>query len=161
MNTYVAILMGINRDAVNGKSKRHMKKNIKKIYEDVLEDVDKSEQYEKTYLIDIINEVTTIMTKPDNKELSTTTSSAQKEDTDPDERVKENTKVVSDGDKESDIQVGKAVADDDQEGEDKMNIPRELGVLKKTSLLRKEFPVKGSIGKTGQKEKLTYVSLMP
>ena len=41
-----------------------------------------------------------------------------------------------------------------------MNILRELGVLKKTSLLRKEFRVKGSIGEAGQKEKLTYVSLM-
>ena len=152
--------MGINRDVVNGKSKRHVKKIIEKIYEDVLEDVDKSEQDKKTYLIDIINEVTIIMPKSDNKELNTTTSSEQKEDTDPEERVKENTKVVNDGDKESDIQVGKAVADDDQEGEGKINILRELGVLKKTSLLRKAFRVKGSIGEAGHKEKLTYVSLM-
>ena len=41
-----------------------------------------------------------------------------------------------------------------------MNIPQKLGVLKKTSLLRKEFWVKGSIGEADQKEKLTYVSLM-
>ena len=41
----VAILMGINRDAVNGKLKRHVKKNIEKIYEDV----DKSEQDKKIY----------------------------------------------------------------------------------------------------------------
>ena len=156
----VAILMGINRDAVNGKSKQHVKKNIEKIYEDVLEDADKSEQDKKTYLTGIINEVTTIMPKADNKELNATTSSEQKEDTDPDERVKENTKVVNDGDKESGIQAGKAVADDDQEGEGKMNILRELDVLKKTSLLRKEFRVKGSIGEAGQKGKLTYVSLM-
>ena len=80
--------------------------------------------------------------------------------TPPDDRVKENTKVVNDGDKESDIQAGKAVADADQEGEGKMNILRELGVLKKASLLGKEFRVKGSIGEAGQKEKLTYVSLM-
>ena len=62
--------------------------------------------------------------------------------------------MVDDGDKESDIQAGKAVADDDQEGEGKMNIRQELGVLKKTSLLRKEFRVKGSIREAGQKEKL-------
>ena len=68
--------------------------------------------------------------------------------------------MVNDGDKESEIQAGKAVADDDQEGEGKMNILRALGILKKTSLLRKEFRVKGSIGEVGQKEKLTYVSLM-
>ena len=34
----VAIFMGINRNAVNGKSKQHVKKFIEKIYEDVLED---------------------------------------------------------------------------------------------------------------------------
>ena len=68
--------------------------------------------------------------------------------------------MVNDGDKESDIQAGKAIADDDQKGEGKVNILREFRVLKKTSLLRKEFRVKGSIGEEGQKEKLTYVSLM-
>ena len=56
----VAILMGINHDALNGKSKRHVKKVIEKIYKDVLEDADKSEQDKKTYLIGIINEVTTM-----------------------------------------------------------------------------------------------------
>ena len=94
------------------------------------------------------------MTKLDNKQLNTSTSNEQKWEADPDERVKENTKVVHDGDKESDIQAGKAVADDDQECEGKMNILQELGVLKKTSLLRKEFWVKGSIREAGQKEKL-------
>ena len=57
----VAILMGINRDAVNAKSKWHVKKIIEKIYKDVLEDAEKSEQDKKTNLIGIINEVTTIM----------------------------------------------------------------------------------------------------
>ena len=61
----VAILMEINRDAVNTKSKRHVKKIIEKIYKDVLEDAEKSEQDKKTNLIGIINEVTTIML--DNK----------------------------------------------------------------------------------------------
>ena len=115
MNPHVhhTILMGINRDAVNGKSKRHMRKIIEKIYEDVLEDAGKSEQDKKTYLIGIINEVTTIIQKPDNKEFNTQTSSEQKKDADPDERVKENTKAVNDGDKESDTQAIKAVVDDD------------------------------------------------
>ena len=39
----VAILMGINRDAVNAKSKRPVKKIIEKIYKDILEDAEKSE----------------------------------------------------------------------------------------------------------------------
>ena len=129
-----------------------MKKIVEKIYEDALEDADKSEQDKKTYLIGIVNEVTTIMSKHDNKKLNTPTSSEQKKDTDPDERVKENTKVANDGGKEIDIQAGKAVVDNDQEGESKMNILRELGVLKKMSLLRKEFRVKGSIGEAGQKK---------
>ena len=76
MNPHVhhTILMGINRDAVNGKSKRHVRKIIEQIYEDVLQDADKSEQDKKTYLIGTINEVTTIMQKPDNKEFNTKTS---------------------------------------------------------------------------------------
>ena len=101
----VAILMGINRDAVNAKSKRHVKKNIEKIYKDVLEDAEKSEQDKKTNLIGIINEVTTIMQKLDNKELKAPTSSEQKKDADPDERAKENIKVVNHGNEESDIQA--------------------------------------------------------
>ena len=41
------------------------------------------------------------MPKPDNKELNTPTSGEQKEDAYSDERVKENIKVVNDGDQES------------------------------------------------------------
>ena len=46
--------MGINRNAVNGKSKQHVKKFIEKIYEDVLEDANKSEQDNKTYLLKLL-----------------------------------------------------------------------------------------------------------
>ena len=60
--------------------------------------------------------------------------------------------MVNDGDKESDIEAGKAVADDGQEGEGKMDVLRELGVLKKTGFLRKEFQVKGSIGRQSRKK---------
>ena len=49
----VGILMEINCVTV--------KKIIEKPYEDVMEDADKSEQDKKTYLIGIINEVTTVM----------------------------------------------------------------------------------------------------
>ena len=66
----VSILMGINCDNLNGKSKQHVKKIIEKIYKDVLEDADKSEQDKKTYLIGFINEVTTIIQKPDKEELN-------------------------------------------------------------------------------------------
>ena len=103
-------------------------------------------------MIGVINEVATIMPKSENEQLNIPTSNEQKEDTDPDERVEEETKVVNDGDKESDIQAGKAVADNDQEGEDKMNTLQEFGVLKKTSLLRKEFRVKGVLGRQARKK---------
>ena len=59
--------------------------------------------------------------------------------------------MVNDGDRESEIQTDKSVADEDQEGEGKMNVLRELGVSKKTSLLRKEFQVKGIIVKADRK----------
>ena len=57
------------------------------------------------------------------------------------EKSKGKYKGVNDGDRESEIQADKSVADDDQESEGKMNILRELNVLKKTSLLREEFQV--------------------
>ena len=60
--------------------------------------------------------------------------------------------MVNDGDKESDIEAGKVVTDDGQEGEGKMNILRELGVLKKTGFLRKEFQVKGCVGRQFRKK---------
>ena len=41
-----------------------------------------------------------------------------------------------------------------------MNVIQELGVFKKTTLLRKEFQVKEIIGEAGQKENLTYVSFI-
>ena len=149
----VAILMGINRDAVNAKSKGDVKKIIETVQKYVLEDADKSEQDKKTYLIGIINEVTTIMPKSDTKQHNTPKSNEHKDDDeDPDVRIKKSTKIVNDWDKESSIQDGEAVADDDQEGESKMNILWEQGVLKKMSLLRKKFRVNGSIVETGQKK---------
>lgn len=58
--------MGTNRDAVNAKSKWHVEKIIENVYENVLENAYKSEQGKKTYLLDIINELTTILLKHDN-----------------------------------------------------------------------------------------------
>ena len=100
-----------------------MKAACEKNHEDVLEDAEKSEQDKKTYLIGIINEVTTIMPKSDTKQHNTPKSSEHKDDDeDPDVRIKKSTKIVNDWDKESSIQDDEAVADDDQEGESKMNI---------------------------------------
>ena len=65
---------------------------MEKIYKDVLEEGNKSEQDKKTYLIGVINEVTKIMQKSDNKKLRII-----KKDTESDERIKESTKVVNDG----------------------------------------------------------------
>ena len=47
---------------------------------------------------------------------------------------------------------------DDEEGN--VSLLRELGVLKKTSLLRKDFKIKGQIREGGQRNKISYVSLM-
>ena len=52
------------------------------------------------------------------------------------------------------------MAYDDQECEGKMNTLRGLGASKKMTLLKKEICLKWGIGEAGQKEKLTYVSLM-
>ena len=42
----------------------------------------------------------------------------------------------------------------------KFSLLRELGVLKKTSLLQKDFKIKGQIGEVGQREEISHVSLM-
>lgn len=54
----------------------------------VLEDADKSEQEKKTYLIGIINKLTTIISITGNKQVNTPASSEHKDDTDANERVK-------------------------------------------------------------------------
>ena len=50
--------------------------------------------------------------------------------------------------------------DNIKDGEGNVEVLHELGILKKTSLLRREFRVKGQIGEVGQADKLLYVSLM-
>ena len=84
------------------------------------------------------------MQKPDNKELNAPILSEQKKDTDPDpdERVKENTKVVNDEDKESDIQASKAVAADDDQYI-KINIRTGNGCFKEDELSKERIPGKG------------------
>ena len=47
---------------------------------------------------------------------------------------------------------------DDSEGN--VSLLRELGVLKKTRLLQKDFKIKVQIGEVGQKDKISHVSLM-
>ena len=152
----ISILMGINREAVSSKSKRTVKKLIEKVYEDVVEDDDKTDQEKKAYLIEIINEVATIA-KSDPEVVKSNLLGNGIDGID-----KNVGNVGSDGKMESDGHVAteKEAAGADVEGEGKTDLLRELGILKKTSLLRKEFRVKGSIGDAGQKEKLTYVSLM-
>ena len=68
-----------------------------------MEDAGKSEQDKKTYLIGIL---TKILQKPDSKNLMHQYQMSRKR-IQILERVKENTKVVNDGDKENDIHVGK------------------------------------------------------
>ena len=50
--------------------------------------------------------------------------------------------------------------EDTDDGEGNVSLLRELGVLKKTSLLRKDFKIKDQIGEVGQRDKISYVSLM-
>ena len=50
--------------------------------------------------------------------------------------------------------------EDTDDGEGNASVLRELGVLKKTSLLRKDFKIKGQIHEVGQRNKISYVSLM-
>ena len=50
--------------------------------------------------------------------------------------------------------------EDTDDGKGNVSPLRELGVLKKTSQLRKDFKIKGRIGEIGQRRKISYVSLM-
>ena len=50
--------------------------------------------------------------------------------------------------------------EDTDDGKGNVSLLRELGVLKKTSQLRKDFKIKGRIGDIGQRRKISYVSLM-
>ena len=41
-----------------------------------------------------------------------------------------------------------------------LNLLRELGLLGKTGLLRKELKIRGQVGEAGQKGSLSYISLI-
>ena len=53
-----------------------------------------------------------------------------------------------------------AALEDTDDSEGNVSLLRELGVLKKTSLLQKDFKIKVQIGEVGQKDKISHVSLM-
>ena len=122
----VAILIGITCDAVNVRSNRHVKK-ILRIFTKMHRRMHINQKRIRKH-ISLVKWSNNNYPKADNKQLNIPTLIEEKDDRDPDERIKEITKVVNDGDKESDIEAGKSVTDDGQEGEGKMNILRELGV---------------------------------
>ena len=68
--------------------------------------------------------------------------------------------VSNNSDDEEDVEEEYDGHTSTRKSDDGKSIFRELGILKKTSLLRREFRIKGQIGEAGQPDKLSYISLM-
>jgi len=138
----IIIKLNIHGVEVEGKKKRHVKSIITKYYESILDEV-KEEEEIKT---DLLNIITLINNNTTNKEQD---EQKQVED----EQHKDVNKVIA------------TTSTDDSSSSSRTNenagninpLLRELGLLKKTSLLRRDLKIRGQIGEAGQKDKISYV----
>ena len=164
----IAVLMGGNRDSLEGKSKRTVKKIIEKIYEGILDDDDKNEQEKRKYIVDVIKQASVVggnkssdEKKTDDKQedVNKNKSSEEVHHEIPNQNEAQANSKDDTNDKPK-IEEQKKEEENIKDSEGNIEVLRELGILKKTSLLRREFRVKGQIGEVGQADKLSYVSLM-
>ena len=127
--------LGIDQTKIKDKSKRYIRREIDDTWDKgIVEDTDLDAEEKKTKLMTLIN----VLKKKNGPTLDSTLDDGSGiiVNTDKDEKTKTTTT------------------------EGKRDFLRDLDPLQKTSLLRKELKIKGQIGEAGQKDKLTYVSLI-
>ena len=135
--------VGLQKKDVEAASRRNLKRWIGNIVEEKVDDGDAEDEAKKKYLLDMLKSLKNLTindvsgSNNDESELAAT----------------DNTNKIDTKEK----CVMPALQDtDDEEGN--VSLLRELGVLKKTSLLRKDFKIKGQIGEIGQRDKISHVS---
>ena len=138
-------MVGLQKKDVEAAIRRNLKRWIRNIVEEKVDDGDPEDEAKKKYLLDILKSMENL-----------TINNLSGSNTDESESATaNNTNKIDRREK----YVMPALEDtDDREGN--ISLLRELGVLKKTSLLRKDFKIKSQLVEVGQRDKISYVSLM-
>ena len=122
------------------KTKRQIKGFITKLYEGIIEDLENTKEEKKKLLLEIIDAINQDKTQNNS----------------------ENTEQHVEN--ESSTELPKTESETEMKTEEagggNLNLLRELGILGKTGLLRKDLKIRGQVGEAGQKGALSYVSLI-
>ena len=121
------------------------KLTLRKIVEEFIDDEELSDDMKKERLLDICNKLEPSTKQPSAHDDQKYKVPIQSTTSSPDDIADETTDVT-----QQQIQAN-------GEGNLRSDLLREFGML---SPLRKELKIRGQIGEAGQKDKLTYVSLM-
>ena len=138
--------LNLYKTDMDNKSKRTLRKIAEKFYEEFVDDEELSDDMKKERLLDICSRL-----KPSTKQPSTHDDQKHK--------VPVQSTISSPydiADKTTDVTQRQIQANG--EGNLRPDLLREFDML---SPLRKELKIRGEIGEAGQKDKLTYFSLMP
>ena len=127
---------------MDNKSKHILRKIVEKFYDEFIDDEELSDDLKKERLLDICNKL-----KPSSNQ-------ASRHD---DQKHKVPTMSYTNGNADETTDVTQQPIQAHGEGNLRSDLLREFGML---SPLRKELKIRGQIGEAGQKDKLTYVSLM-
>ena len=135
----------ITEEGFEAANRRNLNRWIRNIVEEKVDDGDAEDEAKKKYLLDILKSFENL-----------TINDASRSNTDELNQLQPITPKKLDTREKYVVPM----LEDTNDGEGNVSLLRELGMLKKTSLLRKDFKIKGQIGEVGEKEKISYVSLM-
>ena len=138
-------MVGLQKKDVEAANRRNLKRWIRNIVEEKVDDGDAEDEAKKKYLLDMLKSL-------ENLTINDVSGSNADES---ESAATNNTNKMDTREK----YVMPALEDTD-DGESNVSLLRELGILKKTSLLRKEFKIKSQIGEVVQGDKISYVSFM-
>ena len=168
----LGVTIGLRKEETQDLTLRQIKKKITEKYEEIMDEENTPEDKKKESLINIIDDITVITSQ--KQKLNET----EEDDCDEQDRLDPSWKLtpavrsrlllhdVDNNDDDSDVTTKSNHRNDrgctHHQGTDATGKKSlyDWGVMDKTSLLRREFRVKGQIGEVGQKDKLSYISLM-
>ena len=137
--------LNLYKTDMDNKSKRILRKIVEKFCDEFIDDEELSDEMKKERLLDICNKL-----KPSSKQ-------ASRHDDQKHKGPVRSSMSSSNGNADETTDVTQQPIQANSEGNLRSDLLTEFGML---SPLRKELKIRGQIGEAGQKDKLTYVSLM-
>ena len=121
-------MVGLQKKDVEAASRRNLKRWIRNIVEEKVDDGDAEDEVKKKYLLDMLKSL-------ENLTINDVSGSNNDES---EAAAADNTNKMDTREK-----YAMPALEDTDDGEGNVSVLQELGVLKKTSLLRKDFKIKG------------------